>query len=213
MQPRITRGDVETNLQTVQRLVNEGRGDLLVLPEYVLTGSLALDPQADVREWALRSAEAKDRLEIPAGRHVLINTLAERVGKVHNCCELLPGGETYCKLYPDQMELDSGIAPGSEQKVFELLGKRFKAVICFDLPHMAGIPTDSLDFALFVYHFTEANFARVIQEVRGVSRTRRIRVLASSLVSDQNNGNSSFIDGDTVVSLPDAEGILEVDLG
>ena len=186
---------------------------MLVLPEYVLTGSLALDPQADVREWALRSAKAKDRLEIPAGRHVLINALAECDGKLYNCCELLPGGPSYCKLYPDQLELDAGIAPGTEQRVFELLGKRFKVVICFDLPHIADIPTDDLDFALFIYHFTEANFARVIQEVRRVSRMRKIRVLASSLVSDENNGYSSFIDGDTVVSLPDAEGILEVDLG
>ena len=212
LQPAIIRGDIEHNLGAVQRLIDESQGELLVLPEYVLTGSLVLDKEADVREWVLESARARDRLRIPDGKYVLINTLAEIDGKLCNCCQLLPTGECYCKLFPDETELNAGIQPGSEQKVFELCGKRFKAVICYDLPHVDRIPTDNLDFLVFIYHFTEENLARVMGLVKQVSRTRSLRVLASSLVSDRNNGCSSYVDGDVVVSLPSREGILEVEI-
>jgi predicted amidohydrolase len=212
LQPEIIRGSIEHNLKAVQRLVDKSKGELLVLPEYALTGSLVLDLGADVREWALRSAEAKARLSIPDGKYLLINTLTEFDGKLYNCCELLPTAACYCKLFPDQTELNAGIQPGTEQKVFELLGKRFKVLICYDLPHVDKIPTDNLDFLLFVYHFTEENFPRVIGAVKEVSRTRGLRVLASSLVSDKNNGFSSYVDGDVVVSLATHEGILEVEI-
>jgi predicted amidohydrolase len=212
LQPQITRGNIEHNLKAVQRLVDESKGELLVLPEYVLTGSLVLDLDADVREWALRSAQVRARLSIPDGKYLLINTLAEFDGKLYNCCELLPTEERYCKLFPDQTELNAGIQPGTEQKVFELFGKRFKVAICYDLPHIDKIPTDGLDFLLWIYHFTDDNFTRRIQEVKNVSKVRGLRVLASSLVSDKNNGFSSFVDGDVVVSLPRQEGILEVEI-
>jgi len=129
-----------------------------------------------------------------------------------NCCELLPTEESYCKLFPDQTELDAGILPGTQQKVFELGGKRFKIAICYDLAHMDKIPTGGLDFLLWIYHFTEDNSPRRIQMARDVSRSRGLPVLVSSLVSDKNNGFSSFVDGDVVVSLPRQEGILEVEI-
>ncbi len=212
LQPRIVRGDIEHNLKAVQRLVDKSKGQLLILPEYVLTGSLVLYLDADVRKWARRSAQAEARLSIPGGKYLLINTLVEFDGKLHNCCKLLPTEERYCKLFPDQTELNAGIQPGTEQRVFELLGKRFKVVICYDFPHINKIPTENLDFLLFVYHFTEDNFPRVIGAVKEVSKARRLRVLASSLVSDKNNGSSSFVDGDVVVSLSEQEGILEVEI-
>jgi len=212
LQPRIIRGNIEHNLKVIQRLVYESKGDLLILPEYALTGSLVLDSQADVRDWALRSAKAKTFINIPEDKHLLINTLAEFDGKLYNCCELLPKGEFYCKLFPDQTELDTGILPGTEQKIFELSDKRFKVLICFDLTHIDKIPTDNLDFLLFIYHFTDNNFNRVMQEVKSVSKARGLRVLVSSLVSDKNSGFSSFVDGDVVVSLPRQEGILEVEI-
>ncbi len=212
LQPRIIRGNIEHNLEAIQRLVNESKGDLLVLAEYALTGSLVLDLEADVRDWALRSAQAKARINVPAGKHLLINTLTEFDGNLYNCCELLPTGECYYKLFPDQTEMDAGILPGTEQKVFELSGKRFKVVICYDLPHMDKIPTDNVDFLLFIYHFTDDNFSRVMQEIKKVSKARGLQVLASSLVSDKNSGLSSFVDGDVVVSLPRQEGVLEVEI-
>ena len=149
---------------------------------------------------------------MPPGKHLLINMLSEFNGSLYNCCKLLPADERYYKLFPDQTELDAGIQPGTEQKVFELFGRRFKVVICYDLPHMQSIPTDALDFLLFVYHFTESNFARVIGEIKEISVARKLRVLASSLVSDRNNGLSSFVDGRVVVSLSNQQGILEVEI-
>jgi hypothetical protein len=212
LQPHIIRGNIEHNLKAIQRLVLESKGDLLILAEYALTGSLVFDVDADIRDWALRSAQAKALINIPEGKHLLINALTEFDGKLYNCCELLPTREFYCKLFPDQTEQDAGILPGPGQKVFELSGKRFKVVICYDLAHMDKIPTDDLDFALFIYHFTEDNLARIMPMVREISQTRGLRVLASSLVSDRNNGCSSFVDSDVVVSLPRQEGILEIEI-
>jgi predicted amidohydrolase len=212
LQPRIIRGDIEHNLKAVQILVNKSKGDLLILPEYVLTGSLVLDPGADLRDWALRSAEAKAHINITKGKHLLINTLTEFDGKLYNCSELLPTGEFCFKLFPDQTELDAGISPGTRQKVFELSGKRFKVLICYDLEHMDKIPTDNLDFLLFIYHFTQDNLPRVMQVVKKVSKMKELPLLASSLVSDRNNGFSSFVYGDVTVSLPEQEGILEVEI-
>jgi predicted amidohydrolase len=212
LQPEIIRGNIEHNLKVVQRLVDKSKGELLVLPEYALTGSLVLDLKADVREWARAGAQAETQLCIPEGRYCLINTLHEIDGKLYNSCRLLPTEERYFKLFPDQSELDEGIQPGTDQKVFELSGKRFKVAICYDLPHMDRIPTEKLDFLLFIYHFTEGNFSRVTGEIKEMSAARRLRVLASSLVSDMNNGFSSFVEGQAVVSLSNQEGILEVDI-
>jgi len=212
LQPRIIRGNIEHNLKAIQRLVYESKGDLLVLPEYVLTGSLVLDLEADVCDWALKSAEAKPLINVPKGKHLLINTLAEFDGKLRNCCELLPTGDLQFKLFPDQTELNAGILPGTEQKIFSLSGKRFKVVICSDLRHIDEIPTNSLDFILFIFHFTNNNFTRVMRMVKNLSKARELRVLVSSLVSDKNIGFSSFVDGDVIISLPRQEGILEVEI-
>jgi predicted amidohydrolase len=212
LQPRIIRGNVEHNLKVIQRLANEGKGDLLVLPEYVLTGSLVLDLEADVRDWARKSADAKVRISIPNGKYLLINSLVEIDSILRNCCELLPIGNFQFKLFPDETEQNAGILPGTEQKIFELFGKRFKVVICSDIRQMNKIPTDGLDFLIFIYHFTESNFSRVMSIVKNVSKKRKIPVLASSLVSDENQGFSSFVNGDVVVSLSRQEGILEIEI-
>lgn len=212
LQPKIIRGDIEHNLTAIQRLIDGSKGDLLVLPEYVLTGSLVFDLEADVHDWARRSANAKARIKVPKGKYLLINSLVEIEGKLRNCCELLPLGDFQFKLFPDEAELDVGILPGTEQKIFELFDKRFKAVICSDLRQMDKIPTKSLDFVIFIFHFTDSNFSRVMQLVRSVSKARKMPVLASSLVSDKNSGFSSFVNGDIVVSLSRQEGILEVEI-
>ena len=59
LQPGITRGDIGRNLTVVQRLIEQAKGDLLVLPEYALTGSLVLDQHADVRQWARECARRR----------------------------------------------------------------------------------------------------------------------------------------------------------
>ncbi len=85
-------------------------------------------------------------------------------------------------------------------------------MICSDLRNMDKIATESLDFLLFIYHFTESNFRNRIEVVKNVSKTRELPVLVISLVSDKNNGFSSFVDDDVAVSLPGQEGILEIDI-
>jgi predicted amidohydrolase len=176
----------------------------------LLTGSLVFDLDADICEWALRSARAKARLSIPEGKYLLINALVELDGGIYNCCDLLPTEARYCKLSPDQTELDMGVQPGTEHRVFELLGQRFRVVICHDLAHIDEIPTDNLDFLLFVYHFSDDSLPRVTEDLKRVSKARGLPVLASSLVSDKNSGCSSFVDGDVIISLSNREGILEV---
>jgi len=212
LQPRIIRGDIEHNLKVIQRLVDESKGDLLVLPEYALTGSLVLDLEADVHDWAQRSADAKTRIKIPDGKYLLINSLVEIDTTLRNCCELLPLVESQIKLFPDKTERNSGILPGTEQKIFELFDKRFKVIICSDIKEMDEIPTNGLDFLVFVYHFTESNFPRVMPLVKSMSKERKLPVLASSLVSDRNHGFSSFVNGNVIVSLSRQEGILEVEI-
>jgi len=211
LQPKIRRGHIDHNARLVQRLIDQSQGELLVLPEYALTGSLAFEPQADVHAWASRSALAKSRLRLPDGKHLLINSLVDHAGILHNSCELLPTAEYCNKLFPDQMEREAGIHAGTEQKVFELAGKRFKVSICFDFAHLDQFPTHDLDFLLFIYHFTQQNHARVLEEVKKASQSRSLPVLVSSLVSDQNNGCSAYVEGDKVISLSEREGILEVE--
>jgi len=212
LQPRIIRGNIEHNLTVIQRLVDESEGDLLILPEYVLTGSLVLDLEADVHDWVIKSVNAKARINLLKGKYLLINTLVEIDGKLRNCCELLPPGDLQFKLFPDNTELNAGISPGTEQKIFKLFDKRFKVVICSDLRQMDKISTDGLDFLIFIYHFTDSNISRVMPLVKNVSKERKLPVLASSLVSDKNHGFSSFVNGNVVVSLSRQEGILEIEI-
>lgn len=120
--------------------------------------------------------------------------------------------ENSCKLYPDEAEQKAGILPGTQPKVFNLNGKRFSILIRFDLPHIERIPTTGLDFLLFIYHFTSRNLERVLGEAQEVARSRRLPVLVSSLVSDQNNGNSAFIHNGLAILLGGRARIMEVEL-
>lgn len=213
LQPEIVRGNIERNATVIQRLIDQSYGELLVLPEYALTGSLTLDAGADVWDWTRRSNRAKAGLKVPEGKYLLINTLDEAdEGKLYNCCELLPSQECQYKLFPDQTEQDAGIIPGIVQQVFLVDNTRFQAVICTDLRHAEEILTHSLDFILFIFHFTADNITQAMQDLKAISKARNLRIFVSSLVSDQNIGLSSFIHKDIVVSLPRKEGILEVEI-
>jgi hypothetical protein len=69
-----------------------------------------------------------------------------------------------------------------------------------------------LDFLLFVYHFTPRNIERVLREAQQAACSHRLPILISSLVSDQNNGNSAFIRNGLTVLLGEQVGIMEVEL-
>jgi len=211
LQPYIRRGDIAHNRAQIETLMEQAAGELLVLPEYALTGSLTLETSPDPRAWAEICAREKALLAIPPGKFLLLNSLVSFPDGLRNCCELLPGGEYYCKLNPDETEQRAGILPGAQPKVFTLNGKRFSVLICFDLPHIKHIPISGLDFLLFVYHFTPHNLERVLGEARQAARSHRLPLLVSSLVSDQNNGNSAFIRNGLTVLLGEQPGIMEVE--
>ncbi len=210
IQPGIVRGDIDHNVGAIQRLIDASEGDLLVLPEYALTGSLVLDDHASAREWARRSAAAIASLSIPPGRHVLINALTEANGQLRNCCRLLPAAQHQCKLRLDEAERKVGVEPGRGWHVFELHGLRFMAAICSDI-HVIDQALDAgLDFLLWVFHLTPANLAPAMADAKTLSSARGLRIFVCSLVSDRNIGHSAYIDGRMRLALRNREGILEV---
>ena len=212
LQPEIKRGNIENNIIRIQELINKSRGDLLVLPEYAFTGSLTLDCEADINKWTEESDLAKEKLKIPNGKIVLINSLTRINEDLYNCCEFLPVNKKQIKVYPDDTEKNKGIKSGKEHETFHMFNKKFKVFICMDLRYWEAIETDDADFILFIYHFTKENYENRIIELKEFIKQREIPVLASSLVSDKNNGFSTYIDKTIITSISDTEGILEVEL-
>lgn len=212
LQPEIIRGNVPHNTAVIQSMIQRADGDLLVLAEYALTGSLVLDEGADVPLWAAQSAAAQEKLTLPQGRRLLLNRLVLHGGRHYNESILLPDGAAQRKRFPDRPELDAGIYPGLEWTLFEVTGKRFIAVICSDLRKAAQIPTERADFVLFIFHFTPQMLEPVTRQCMDFSRERGIPVIAASLCSDQNCGHSAYISGDTVVALDERPGILTITL-
>lgn len=212
LQPKIIRGDIDYNTKAIQSLIDQSRGEILVLPEYALTGSLIFDPNVNINEWILKSKRAKSKLKIIDGKKLLINSIIKKNNMIYNACELLPTDINQYKLFPDKTEIEAGIKPGVNQTIFEFKNKKFKVVICTDLRSIEQIPTVDLDFLLFIFHFSHNNFDEVMKEVKKISVERNLPIIISSLVSDKNIGFSSYINKDTVVSLPDIEGILEIEI-
>lgn len=209
IQPEIVRRNVSHNVQAIQRLIDASEGDLLVLPEYALTGPPRRNEPLDVREWARESASARTQFSIPHGKHLLVTGLVEADGRVYNCAELSPDGPCQCKLFPGQAEVEAGITAGSEQPVFEMFGRRFKIIIGRDLCHAGEIQTEGLDFTLWVSRFTNQNYAQAMAEAKHLSSERRLRIFASSPVGDRYIGHSAYIDSTVRLSLREREGILE----
>lgn len=212
LQPEIIRGDVAHNAKQIQALMDCAQGDLLVLAEYALTGSLVLDEHADVPAWTAQSDAAQSSLVIPDGKRLLLNRLVLDQGEYYNQSQMLPQGGAQRKCWPDQPELDAGISSGEGFKLFDWQGKRFITIVCSDLRNAGQIPTDGADFALFIFHFTPKVLDRVVAECMAFSQGRGIPVIAASLCSDQNNGHSAYIHGKTVVALGNQPGILELTL-
>lgn len=209
LQPKIIRGEVVHNLNAIQRLVDKSQGELLILPEYVLTGSLVLDDQANIKEWVKKCKQVISKIQLPDEKKLLINTLIELDDAIYNCCELIPTELMQCKMFPDKTELESGIKPGSIEQLFESSGFKFKIIICTDLRYIDRFDTEDLDFLIYVFHFTHNNFKEAIEGAKKAS-LKGIPVFISSLVSDKNIGYSSYVNSNTVVSLPNVEGILEI---
>jgi predicted amidohydrolase len=210
LQPDILNGEIEHNLSTIQRLVDSAEGDLIVLPEYALTGAVGLRTGADIHDWVQRSALAKRLLAVPDGKIVLINTLVETDAGIQSCTELLPTGQQQPKLILSDAERAAGIVPGTGQRTFDLFGNRFKVMACATLESADAFDLEELDFAIWVFHFTNDNYARAMADVKRVSEANSLRILVSSLVNGRSIGLSAYVDGHVQLVLPRREGILEV---
>ncbi len=215
LQPKIIRGDIKANASTIQNLINKASGNIMVLAEYALTGSLVLDETANIKQWATDSEHAIRGLTIPENKQLMINTLVNRENKIYNACCFAQDNSSHnnivqAKVFPDQPELDAGICAGDGFSILSTCGKNIAIVICSDLRQMDKIPTEGADFILFIFHFTPVNYDEVIDKLIKISEQRKLPVIVASLLSDKNNGNSCYINGSTIVSLADNEGILEI---
>lgn len=213
LQPAIVRGDIRYNMTQIQKLINNAAGDILVLGEYALTGSLVLDETADAVRWADACAKAAAEFQIPAGKRLLFNGLFHTHEGLRNACVWLPGGDiAQVKVGPDAPELDAGIAGGGAIFPIDFGARRAPIVICSDLREPQDIDTTDADFILFIFHFTPQNRSEVMARIQALSKERGLPVVTASLVSDRNCGHSCYVFGNTVVALGAHEGILELKL-
>ena len=211
LQPKIERGNIEKNAKIIQKLINNATGDLLVLAEYILTGSLVLDENVNIQKWVDDSEVAAQGLSVPKDKKLLINSLIMKDDKIYNACRLLPGNEIMqIKTIPDKTETDAGIYAGNGISTVQINGKKIIIVICADIVGINKISTAGVDIILFIYHFTPENYERHLTNLINISKERNIPIITASLTSDKNYGHSCYICGSTVVALGNHEGIMEI---
>lgn len=212
LQPKILPGVIEQNASVVQQLITHSRGDLFIAPEYALTGPLPVQNQMDLEDWLHRTSAAKRQFHLPEGASLLINTLHAENGNIYNCCELLPFHVCQYKLFPDDAEQQAGVTAGIEQQVFQVAGKRFQAVMSNDVWHLEEFISPSLDFLVFMFHFTDATYTQTMPLLKQIAHTRNLRILVSSFIDDNHSGQSAVVYRNAVVALPRQEGILNVEI-
>jgi predicted amidohydrolase len=213
LQPEIERGNIHKNVAVIQRLINNSNGDLLVLAEYALTGSLVLDENADIQKWAKESEFAKQELYVPENKKLLLNSLIIKDKLIYNACTLLPDDKIMqIKTIPDKTEVNAGIHAGNAISAVELNETKIIIVICSDFAGLDKISTCGADIILFIYHFTPENYQNRLADIISISKERNIPIITASLVSDKNYGHSCYICGSTVVAMGNREGIMEITL-
>lgn len=212
LQPFIKRGDIKYNYERIQRLIFEAGGELLLLPEYAFTGSIVLEENVDLSTWINETKKAIEDLKLPQHKYLLLNYVTKLENGIYNCCKLYPTSAKQCKQYPDRYEIECGIRHCYEEQIFTIGKDAFKVIICSDMRHIDTFNLANIKFIVFVYHFTEESLNRVISDLKVVSKKYDIPIIVSSLVSDKNIGYSSYINQQTIVSLPSKEGILEIEI-
>lgn len=211
LQPRIERGNIKNNIEIIQTLINNATGDLLILAEYALTGSLALEKDVNIKQWVTETEREKKKLLVPDEKKLLINSLIAKDDGIYNACSLLPNEEILqIKNYLDKIEEDAGILSGNEIPILTIKDKKVVIVICSDLKEIEQIQTEGADFIIFIFHFTVNNYENVMNELIYISKLRKTPIIVASLVSDKNYGHSCYIHGETVVSLGNEQSILEI---
>lgn len=213
LQPEIERGNIKKNAAIIQKLINKANGDLLILAEYALTGSLVLENNVDIQKWAFESEVAKQEFSIPENKRLLINCLIIKEEQIYNACTLLPTDEIIqIKTIPDRTETDSGIRAGKGFSIVEFEDKKMIIIICSDIVGIDKLSTIGADLIFFIYHFTPENHAKHMNNLVQLSTERNIPIITASLVSDKNYGHSCYVFGSTIVSLGNDNGILEVNI-
>lgn len=211
LQPKIVRGNIEHNSKELQKLINNATGEILISAEYVLTGSLVLDENINIKHWADESQRAINSLQIPNNKKLMINSLAQRNDLIYNSCTILPDNFPYQdKTYLDKPEAEAGIVAGNGITVKTVNGINIITFICSDLKQVDTISTAGAELILFIFHFTQNNYDEAMGTLTRTTKERGIPIIAASLSSDKNIGRSCYINGETVVSLGNEEGILEI---
>jgi len=211
LQPKIIRGNIKNNTKAIQGLIDNASGTFMILAEYALTGSLVLENDVDVKEWIISSREAIDMLNIPENKQLLINSLVESDGRIYNSCSILPGNKILqTKTNLDEIESRAGVNSGNGVSLVQIEHKNISIIICSDLKIINEISTDGADLILFIFHFTPDNLEKRVCDLVHLSEERGLPIVSASLCSDRNNGHSCYINGTTVVSIGNYEGILEI---
>jgi len=192
-------------------MINLCTGSLIVTAEYILTGSIVLSDERNIEDYIVNQDVLDRRLIIPANKKLLINHLNNENGQITNCASLLPGNIVQEKLFPDETEIQLGIRPGKESILFMEYGKKFRTLICMDMKYAKKIDISELDFLIWMYHFTESNYENKMDEALKFSKENRIDIIISSLITDKNNGHSSYIKNGKINKSILDEGILEID--
>lgn len=212
LQPYIERGNKEKNVQSIQRLIDRAKGDLLVTAEYALTGSLVLEHNPIIENYVISQHQLYQQIKLPPGKKILINHLEKTEERIFNTCSLLPDGKRQIKLYPDVTEKKNAIIPGNECLLFHDWGMKYKILICMDMKYFRDIDLNDADFLVWMYHFTEHNYESKIHDAIQCSKEIRKKIVISSLVSDINNGFSSIVELGHIISISNHEGILEIQI-
>ncbi len=147
-QAEVTLGDVEANLATARKLLEQAQAacdsglDLLVLPELFLTGYLLRDDYARVAEAVPGNGEAQAGLAMLAadsGIHIAAGLVERDRGSLYNVA-LLVGPSGYIGHYRKRYLPNFGpfeeklyFAAGSDAPVFETQVGRIGMQVCYDI--------------------------------------------------------------------------------
>ncbi|HSB46548.1 MAG TPA: carbon-nitrogen hydrolase family protein [Candidatus Bilamarchaeum sp.] len=141
-QMEIAQGDVEANIAKIRKFIRKaraGRADVLVLPEYCLTGSVKGRPELIDSKGAYRrlfsNLAKKSRIDIVSGSFV-----ESEKGKAYNtACYFERGGRLlgcYRKMNLWHSERER-LCPGAEISVFNTRFGKAGLAICWDLVNPA----------------------------------------------------------------------------
>jgi len=224
-------GDVETNLRSLEKMVQSTRADLLVFPELGLTG-YDFNNAEEVREYAEPfetgpTSEALRRLSAESGTTIVLGYPESTSSGCYNSCMLAtPHGElhNYRKAHLYSRENLLFLPGDAPPPVVETPSGRIGLMICFDwfFPEMArilalrGAQIIAHPSNLILPYGQRAMFARCIENQVFAITANRIGTESRAGRTLTFTGESQVLDpkGTRLVSAPvDGEhlGVTEID--